>query len=256
MANPLETQRSLLGRPLPEGDRPGSPHASRHFGRHWQRTAAQIEVLSALLLIRVGQIGHIMHFRHITISGEPGSGKSSVGRELARIYGMDIVSTGALQRELAASLGVSLLDVNKRAELDQSIDLRIDSIPQGKGAQTTSLIFDSRLAWHFVPNAFKLHLIVDPTVAAERLHRTRESSVGGAHRVRQTERRADLGLDGPRIQVPQHRVDVDRQTMLDISWCATSELHNSAAHTRESKGQKIIGHISGAEPLSGGPPLP
>lgn len=121
-----------------------------------------------------------MHFRHITISGEPGSGKSSVGRELARIYGMDIVSTGALQRELAASLGVSLLDVNKRAELDQSIDLRIDSIPQGKGAQTTSLIFDSRLAWHFVPNAFKLHLIVDPTVAAERLHRTRESSVGGA----------------------------------------------------------------------------
>ncbi|WP_109335563.1 (d)CMP kinase [Rhodococcus oxybenzonivorans] len=42
-----------------------------------------------------------MHFRHITISGEPGSGKSSVGRELARIYGMDIVSTGALQRELA-----------------------------------------------------------------------------------------------------------------------------------------------------------
>jgi hypothetical protein len=41
-----------------------------------------------------------------------------------------------------------------------------------------------------------------------------------------------------------------------ILGCATSELHNSAAHTRESKGQKIIGHISGAEPLSGGPPLP
>lgn len=175
-ASPLDATIVARAPPTKVTDR-ARRMVSRHFGRHWPRTVAQIEILSVLLLIRVGQIGHIMHFRHITVSGEPGSGKSSVGRELARIYGMDIVSTGALQRELAASLGVSIVDVNKRAELDQSIDSRIDSILQGKGAQTTALIFDSRLAWHFVPNAFKLHLIVDPTVAAERLHRTRESNV-------------------------------------------------------------------------------
>ncbi|AWK76068.1 hypothetical protein CBI38_31430 (plasmid) [Rhodococcus oxybenzonivorans] len=91
--------------------------------------------------------------------------------------------------------------------------------------------------------------------------------------MRQTERRADLGLDGPRIQVPPRWVDVDGQTMLDISrgippaslpgWqaiyilgCTTSGLHDPAAHTRESKGQTIIGHIPGAEPPSDDPPLP
>ena len=37
------------------------------------------------------------------------------------------------------------------------------------GLSDSNLILDSRLAWHFVPHAFKIHLIVNIDIAAERI---------------------------------------------------------------------------------------
>lgn len=114
---------------------------------------------------------------HVTISGELGSGKSSVARQLAQLYSMRLVSTGDIQRSMAKSLNLSTLETNWLAERDDMIDSQVDQVTKDLGASSTEpIVFDSRMAWRMVPKALKVHLIVDPAVAAVRLHNTRTSA--------------------------------------------------------------------------------
>jgi cytidylate kinase len=112
---------------------------------------------------------------HITITGKLGSGKSTVAKKLASLYGFEIFSTGAILRAAAAQRGMDLLDLNKelnsKLENDRSMDDLIDNttIRVATERKNDKLIFDSRMAWHFVPGAFKVFVTVDPRVAAERV---------------------------------------------------------------------------------------
>jgi predicted cytidylate kinase len=105
----------------------------------------------------------------IALSGELGSGKSSVARLLADALGARRVSTGEAQRQIAAQRGISTLELNRIAETDPTIDEEIDSIFRSLAELSEPLVVDSRLAWHFLPAAAKVHLIVDPEVAAARI---------------------------------------------------------------------------------------
>ena len=112
---------------------------------------------------------------HITITGILGSGKSTVAKKLAELYGFEIFSTGAILRAAAAERGMDLLDLNKelnsKLDSDRSMDDLIDNttIRVASERKDDKLIFDSRMAWHFVPGAFKVFVTVDPRVAAERV---------------------------------------------------------------------------------------
>ncbi len=111
----------------------------------------------------------------ITISGDIGSGKSATSQILSKRLGSRIVSTGALQREIAKSMGISSLELNKLSETDPSIDARIDEAVRRLADSSESLIVDSRLAWHFIPRAIKVYLVASPEVAAERIFRQRRA---------------------------------------------------------------------------------
>lgn len=113
---------------------------------------------------------------HVTVSGELGSGKSSVARQLAQHYSLRYVSTGDIQRSMAKSLNLSTLETNWLAERDDVIDSQVDQVTKDLGASAEPIVFDSRMAWRMVPKALKVHLIVDPAVAAVRLHTTRTSA--------------------------------------------------------------------------------
>jgi cytidylate kinase len=112
---------------------------------------------------------------HITITGKLGSGKSTVAKILQARYGFEIFSTGAILRAAAAERGMDLLDLNKELnanlDSDRSMDDLIDNTTIRVAAERKEdkLIFDSRMAWHFVPDSFKVFVTVDPCVAAERV---------------------------------------------------------------------------------------
>ena len=112
---------------------------------------------------------------HITITGKLGSGKSTVAKKLVERYGFEIFSTGAILRAAAAERGMDLLDLNKelnsKLDSDRSMDDLIDNTTIRVAAERKDdkLIFDSRMAWPFVPGAFKVFVTVDPRVAAERV---------------------------------------------------------------------------------------
>lgn len=107
----------------------------------------------------------------ITINGQLGSGKSTVCSLLKNKYGFDVFSSGRIQRQIARKMNASTLDLNKISENDYSIDRYIDKVVVEFAENNIgeSVVFDSRLAWHFVPNSFKVRLTINPVTAAERI---------------------------------------------------------------------------------------
>ena len=107
---------------------------------------------------------------HITLTGNLGSGKSTISRLMSEQYGYEIYSTGKIMRQLAAERGLTVLEMNHLMETDHSFDNIIDDTVRKISEETSEdLFFDSRLAWHFAVNSFKVFLAVDINEAARRV---------------------------------------------------------------------------------------
>lgn len=105
----------------------------------------------------------------ITITGDLGSGKSVVSKLLQAKLGYEVYSTGKVQREIAARKGMTTLELNQYAHTHPEIDEEIDSAFAGLSHRPEGLIVDSRLAWFFMPNSFKIYMRVPVEVAAARI---------------------------------------------------------------------------------------
>jgi len=109
----------------------------------------------------------------ITITGDLGSGKSTVSKILLEKLNYEYIYTGKIQRDIANRYQMSTLELNKYAETHPEIDREIDATFKALN-DSTDLIVDSRLAWFFIPNSFKVYLSTDIAVAAERIANDRQ----------------------------------------------------------------------------------
>ncbi len=110
--------------------------------------------------------------KHISITGDLGSGKSTVSKLICQQAPFEYFSTGSLQRQLAAQRGMNTLDLNKASEGNIDVDKYIDDFLrhiEADSSSETRYILDSRMAWFFVPSSFKVYLKVSPQVAARRV---------------------------------------------------------------------------------------
>lgn len=107
----------------------------------------------------------------ISLTGDQGSGKSTVATELETRWGVRKYYTGAVLREIALKRGIDILAANHLATSDPSIDREIDAIYKSLAQTPEDLIVDARLAWHFLAQSFKIKLTVCPDIAAERIYR-------------------------------------------------------------------------------------
>ena len=104
----------------------------------------------------------------ISITGDLGSGKSTVSHLLCERLNYDYIYTGKIQREIATKYNMTTLELNKYAETHPEIDQEIDSTFKSLN-DSTHLIVDSRLAWFFIPNSFKVFLKTDLIVSVNRI---------------------------------------------------------------------------------------
>lgn len=105
----------------------------------------------------------------ITISGKPGSGKSTTGKLLASKLSYERFSSGDLFRSIAKERGIDINAINELAETEKEIDHMVDERLQEIGKTGSNLIIDSRMAWHWIPNSFRVYLELDLTEAAARI---------------------------------------------------------------------------------------
>lgn len=105
----------------------------------------------------------------ISISGDLGSGKSTIGKLIEAELGYKFHSGGSIFRSLADKYGMTPAEFSKYSEIHPEIDEEIDSELVKISEINQDMAIDSRMAWHFVKNSFKLHLLVDTVVAAKRI---------------------------------------------------------------------------------------
>jgi cytidylate kinase len=105
----------------------------------------------------------------IAVSGDLGSGKTTVSIMIADKLNYKRYSTGDIQRKLASENNMSTLEFNKVSETNDYIDKLIDGTTAQMAESEESIVFDSRMAWHFVPNSFSVRLIINSLVGAERI---------------------------------------------------------------------------------------
>ena len=105
----------------------------------------------------------------ITISGKPGSGKSTIAKLLAEKYNLKRYSTGDFFRAKAKERGISLHEYSMLAEQSHEHDKETDSWQAELGKKENNFIIDGRLSHIYIPNAIKIFLDVSKEIGAERV---------------------------------------------------------------------------------------
>lgn len=106
---------------------------------------------------------------NISISGAPGTGKSSLSAALA-VRGWSVISAGSIMRRHAEELGVSITEMQSLAE-EGDIDYRIDrSVSEIPASSMSRHLIDARMGWAFSPMCLSVQVRCSPEVAGERVY--------------------------------------------------------------------------------------
>ncbi|MDE7325599.1 MAG: cytidylate kinase family protein, partial [Lachnospiraceae bacterium] len=161
------------------------------------------------------------------MTGNLGSGKSTICRILENEYGKEIYSTGKVQRAIAQEMGISVLQMNQLMCTDHKYDHLIDDTTAKISRENPDkpIVFDSRLAWNFVEKSFKVFLSVNLSVAAQRVFHDNRGNVESYTSVEDAKRQLSLRADTENVRYRElyglNYFDFNNYNLvLDSTYCA------------------------------------
>lgn len=114
----------------------------------------------------------------ISITGKPCSGKGTVSKIICNNHNFEYICTGDIFRNFTKEFGFANILEFQQSEKVYDIDKLVDNktIEIGKTRLKDNIVFDSRLAWHFIPKSYKVFVDVSWDEAANRLISANRSS--------------------------------------------------------------------------------
>lgn len=150
----------------------------------------------------------------VTVSGPPGSGKSTAAAGLAAEFGLDHVSGGDIFRELAAERNMSLAEFGELAEADDEIDRNLDRRLRSIAQSEDALVLESRLAGWLAGQAADLKFWLDAplSVRAARIADREEITVAQA-----TAETRDREASERRRYQEYYDIEIDDRRIYDLA---------------------------------------
>lgn len=110
----------------------------------------------------------------ITISGTPGSGKSTIAKILADKLNAERLYVGGIRREMAKKMDMTLEELNVYAETHPETDVDVDKKVAQEArnlAEKNIVIVEGRVQFHFLPESYKIYIKVDTAEASNRIYK-------------------------------------------------------------------------------------
>lgn len=149
----------------------------------------------------------------ITVSGPAGSGKSTLAASLADALNYDHVSGGDIFRSLADDRGLTPLELNKKAEDDETIDRDLDQRLRTIARERDDIVLESRLAGWMAGDYADLKLWLDAplSVRADRISKRENKPIDQAR----TETRERSQSEATRYKT-YYNIDIENLSIYDL----------------------------------------
>jgi CMP/dCMP kinase len=122
----------------------------------------------------------------ITISGNPGSGKSTVAKILVKRLGYERIYAGGILRQIASEKGIFIEELMKEAEtntkIDEEVDVRVAAEARKYDQEGKDVIVEGRVQYYFIPESKKVYVFVDSKAGAERIWKDLQDKEANAAR--------------------------------------------------------------------------
>ena len=147
----------------------------------------------------------------ITISGPPGSGKSTLSKRLSAQLGLELISMGDIFRKMAEDRCMSLEEFGVLAKSNDEIDRKLDESQQKIAKEKDNIILEGRLSGFLVDADLKIWLKTSLETRAERIANRENKSVSSA--LDETSERAKCEADR---YMNYYNIDVSDLSVYDL----------------------------------------